>query len=287
MASTQPNSPETRLIHCANCNRRAASYLHICPTCGATLTARRFPLVLPTLVIIVIGALYLSYPQWLEITDTATGQVVNLISPPTATPTPTPTSTATLTPLPTATPTLTSTPTVTPSPTRTPTPTIQTATAETGTPTATASQTPTSTTTLPATTPTATNTPAPTRPRPTPTPTVRFDSLTIIGPADGEHFEKNKPVVLEWIPVGPLGDNEWYAIRMYWSQGETIAYGGTNIQETFWIVPVEQYFGLANASPSRVYNWHVLVEKEIINPNGNRATIPISVQSETRSFIWE
>ena len=120
-----------------------------------------------------------------------------------------------------------------------------------------------------------------------PTPTVRFDEIIILGPDDGQHFETEREVLLEWAPVGPLGKDEWYAVRMNWQEGAAPAFGGTNTQDTFWIVPPEQYYGRANAETNRAYNWHVFVEKATEDNNGDIVNIPISVISEERTFFWE
>lgn len=198
-------------------------------------------------------------------------EVANVVSPSTETPTPTVTRTPTLVPTATATNTPTGTPTGTP----------------TNTPTSTPSNTSTATATLEPTTGPSQPTSTPAPPTPTPAPTARFDEVLLISPEDGEHFEKDRELVLEWTPAGPLGEDEWYAVRLTWQQGGGVAFGGTNTQETFWIVPPEQYYGLADASTGRSYEWRIFIEKAVLDESGNTTNIPISPTSEVRTFYWE
>jgi hypothetical protein len=109
----------------------------------------------------------------------------------------------------------------------------------------------------------------------------------LLGPNNGEHFETNRQIVLEWAPVGPLAANEWYAVRMRWIQNGEPAYGGTNTKDTFWPIPSEQYYGRADATPARIYTWQVFVERVTVDTEGNATGIPISQSSEARTFSWE
>jgi hypothetical protein len=94
-------------------------------------------------------------------------------------------------------------------------------------------------------------------------------------------------LVLEWEPVGPLALNEWYAVRLNWTQDGQPAYGGTNTKDTYWPVPPEQYYGRPDPSPGRIYTWHIFVERVIDDGQGNSTGVPISQPSESRTFSWE
>jgi hypothetical protein len=109
----------------------------------------------------------------------------------------------------------------------------------------------------------------------------------LLGPNDGEHYERGKELVLEWEPAGPLALNEWYAVRMSWIENGQPAYGGTNTKDTYWVVPPEQYYGKADPLPARVYTWQVFVERVTIDDQGNSTGLPISQPSESRTFFWE
>jgi hypothetical protein len=146
---------------------------------------------------------------------------------------------------------------------------------ETPTPTATPTNAPTF---LPTATPTFTI---------TPTPTPRFGKPTLLGPEDGAIFARDQELVLQWEDMGPLGPNEFYAVRLVWQQDEQPAYGGTNIKENFWIVPPDAYWGLADEFTGREYEWYVYIEEIATDDSGQEVGRPISEVSETQSFLWQ
>lgn len=202
-------------------------------------------------------------------------QVVLLLSSPTPTPTATgtstPTATGTATATPTATRTATSTATATATPTNTATPTASATPTETTVPTAT-----------PLGNPTATNTPTI-----TPTPTPRFSAPVLLGPANGKLFGKEEEVVLRWENIGPLDDNQWYAVRMTWEQRGQLAFGGHNLKDNFWVVPPQLYWGLADEFTGRRYEWFVFIEEISTDESGVQAGRPVSPLSETSTFLWQ
>jgi hypothetical protein len=186
---------------------------------------------------------------------------------PTLTPTPTVTRTPTVTPTPTATPTTTPTPSPTATPTATPTPTPTE-----NTPTRRA---------LPATaTPTATV---------TPTPTPRFQAPVLVGPPDGEIFiGSGQFVILQWEPVGPLAADEWYAVRLSWSEnGVFDQRGGNDLKEPSWRIPADFFWGKADQETGRAYKWYVYVERVTETADGKRVGEPAGPPSETRTLYWQ
>ncbi len=186
---------------------------------------------------------------------------------------PTPTATATATA--TATSTSTSTPTYTPSstPTETATPT------STATPTGTPTPTPTET---PFGAPTATNTPTL-----TPTPTPRFGKPVLLGPKENRVYSRDEELVLRWRDMGPLKENEWYAVRMNWMQDGQLAFGGTNVKDNFWVVPPDQYWGLADQFTGRKYEWVVFIEEIVTEADGSQIGRPVSELSDSLTFLWQ
>ena len=191
----------------------------------------------------------------------------------------TPTATATLTPTPTSTssPTATQTPTattmatatVTPAPSNTPT----------QSPTFTATPAPTET---PLGNPTATDTPTP-----TPTLTPQFGIPILVSPPEGKRFGRNDEVILRWRDVGPLRDNQSYAVRLTWQENGQLSFGGHNLKENFWIVPPDLYWGLADATTGREYQWFVFIEEITVDESGNRVARPASPASERSFFLWQ
>jgi hypothetical protein len=257
-------------IRCRTCNRPAIATLRTCPHCGAYLKAKPLPfLQISFAAVLMMGLIFGVMELWPSVLSGAE-QVALAIDPPTATATPTLTSTPTNT----ATPTLTSTPTETP--TATPTATFTPTSTPTETPT------PTPTETLAPGVPTPTSTPTI-----TPTPTPKYGKPVLLGPRDGKLFGRDEELFLRWENMGPLGPNEFYAVRMTWQQNGQVAYGGTNVQETFWLVPPEQYWGLADQFTGRKYEWYVYVEEIATDESGRKVGRPISEVSNTLSFLWQ
>jgi len=263
----QANPADPGKIRCRNCGRSTRGALHTCPHCGAYLEPRPFPALQFSLGgVVLIGLAFIMVRYW-PLVSTGYERVTMVVNPPTPTHTATltPTPTFTLTPSPTATPSPSATPTDTPSPTATRTPT--------------ASPTPTET---PFGAPTATDTPTPTL-----TPTPRFGKPVLLGPDEDKIYSRNEELVLRWRDMGSLEANEWYAVRMTWRQDGELAFGGTNVKDNFWVVPPEQYWGLADQFTGRKYEWVVFVEKIIVDDNGQQKAIPISEVSDPRAFMWQ
>jgi RNA polymerase subunit RPABC4/transcription elongation factor Spt4 len=262
-------------IKCRICGARTNSSYNVCPTCGADLEPAPFPLWPPRRYIafvkivggaflvagIVFGAM-LVRPGL----ERGTNQVITFFMP-TSTPTATATGTSTATPTPSSTPT--TTPTSTPLPTSTATPTA--------TPTVSISPT----LALP-----ATATPTPT---PTPTPAPRFLAPVLVSPPDGEIFVgREQSVVLIWESVGLLAEDEWYAVRLSWSENGAFSQrGGNNLKETSWQIPADFYWGKADHETGRAYEWYVYVEQVTETEDGRRVGEPVSPPSETRVLYWQ
>jgi hypothetical protein len=189
--------------------------------------------------------------------------------------TPVPAVTATPTIVPSVTPTILSEPTEVPAspPTVGPTPTpviiVVTATPTPGLP--------------PTDTPVPTKSPAggvSSEPTATPMPAFKYPAPTLREPEDGE-IVPGKYVFLKWEPVGPLADDEWYAVRLVYLQQGKPVYQGDWIKETEWQVP-ERFYYQADG-PALEYHWYVFVERGI--PDGSM--LQISPESETNVFRWE
>lgn len=261
-----PSPEKSGIIRCKYCQSSAPAHLQVCPTCGANLEPPRFAVLKTGLAAVIMAALVTIVAIIIPHLQRQSQQVAIWLNPPTETPTPTVTFTPTL--IPTSTPTHTPTATSTPTPTRTPT----------ATPTATPTETPTPEPTQP-NAPTAT-------PSPTATPTPPFSSIVLLGPEDNARFEKDRELKLSWEPVGELAEDEWYAVRMNWLQNGVRAFGGTNTKDTFWIIPPEQYYGLADLGTGRVYEWTVFVEKVTTDETGSAGSVPLSPSTEVRIFFW-
>jgi hypothetical protein len=140
--------------------------------------------------------------------------------------------------------------------------------------------------------PVATSTAVPTKSptkqvlEPTPTPTIEpvatptgvigkasYPQPILVGPESDEVFAFEEPVVLEWQPVGVLGDNQWYEVRL-WRNGTEWA-GAVRVKESQWTLTPDY-------NPGR-YGWRIAV---ITVENGEWAG-DISPESETLFLTWE
>jgi hypothetical protein len=130
--------------------------------------------------------------------------------------------------------------------------------------------------------------PAPTdTPAATPTPTLRYGKPVLLGPEDGQIFGRDGELVLKWENIGPLADNEWYAVRLTWLQDGQLSFGGDNIKQNFWIVPPDLYWGLADQSTGRKYEWYVYIEAITTDENGQQVGQAASEVSDSASFLWQ
>jgi len=184
-----------------------------------------------------------------------------------------PTPTITLTPVdtPSATAPSTNTPTLPPTAGPTPTPIIVVVTA-TSTPEPPPTDTPVS-----AATPAGG---APVEPTATPTLAFKYPAPVLLEPEDGG-VVPGVYAFLKWEPVGPLADDEWYAVRLVFLQQGEPSYQGNRVKVPEWRVP-ERFYYQADG-PALEYRWHVFVERE--NPDGS--TTQISPESEIYTFRWQ
>jgi hypothetical protein len=267
---SQPSSRDR--IRCRSCGAWADNIYHVCPTCGADLEAARFPLWLLGRYLKIVGSavfvagIVFGAMRVRPSVERGANQVVAFFMP---TPTPTMTATGTAT----VTPTQTNTPTTTPTSTPIPTPTA--------TPTATSTESVAPSPVLPSTT-----TPTPTV---SPTPTPRFLAPVLVEPPEDKIFiGSDQLIVLSWESVGPLAADEWYAVRLSWSeQGVFGQRGGNNLKETSWRIPADFYWGKADQETGRAYEWYVYVEQVTQTEDGQRVGKPVSPASETRTLYWQ
>ncbi len=130
-----------------------------------------------------------------------------------------------------------------------------------------------------------TATPTPTS-IPTPFSALRFPAPGLIGPENERKFFEAgvAKIILQWEPVGPLAENEWYQVILSFFKLGEIQYAGDRIKETEWQVP-EYFYGQAD-QPERAYYWNVTVVQVDQHPDGKEMSIARSPQSETWTFYW-
>lgn len=87
--------------------------------------------------------------------------------------------------------------------------------------------------------------------------------------------------ILRWRPVGPLADDEWYAVRMLFSQAGQPVIEGDRVKVPEFRMPDRLFY--AADGPELQYRWFVFVERD--NPDGS--TTQLSPESQTFLFQWE
>jgi hypothetical protein len=135
----------------------------------------------------------------------------------------------------------------------------------------------------PTDTPVPTNTPqggAPAEPTAPPAPAFKYPAPTLLEPKDGG-VVPGRINYFKWEPVGPLADDEWYAVRLVFLQQGQPAYEGDRTKEPVWLVPERLYYKADG--PALEYSWFVFVERQ--NPDGS--TSQLSPESKTHVFRWE
>jgi len=112
------------------------------------------------------------------------------------------------------------------------------------------------------------------------TSSFKYPAPVLLEPADHGAVQ-GKLCILKWEPVGPLADDEHYALRLiYLQQGQPV-YQGDQLTTTDYRMP-ERFYYQADG-PALEYKWFVFVERT--NPDGS--TTQLSPESETFVFRWD
>lgn len=132
-------------------------------------------------------------------------------------------------------------------------------------------------------TPTPLPTPLPTK---TPTPGSPYAKPIVLLPAQEERFwGDTDPILLNWISVGILGEDDWYLVELKHivGQQEVEEYGWT--RSTSWRVPPELFPG--PDSHQHLFRWHVRVVHgvgaDVPDPARLKSKSP---WSDMRTFYW-
>ena len=90
---------------------------------------------------------------------------------------------------------------------------------------------------------------------------------------------------MEWEPVGPLAEDEFYgvSVRFVQPEGET-GYCAEWVKEATWHVSREECHDKADRR--HPFQWDVAVFQKKIKPDGSVEGIPLSPTSETWVFHW-
>ncbi len=127
-----------------------------------------------------------------------------------------------------------------------------------------------------------------------PTPTVSsrliYPGPTLLGPPDGWVFRNQTaevPILLNWLSVGLLGEDEWYSISIRsgtveGAEGETVT---ELTKANSYRVPLE--LRPPEGAESHLFEWQVTVIRLVeTEAEGSAVSEPISHQSEARTFYW-
>ena len=126
-----------------------------------------------------------------------------------------------------------------------------------------------------------------------PTPTTAsqlvYGAPLLLGPPDGQEFREEQaelPILLNWLSVGLLGDDEWYSVtvRGLGSEGEE--------WKTVEFTKANSYHVSAESRPSpdaqsHAFEWEVrVVQLTETGVDDNPEVRPIGRRSEARTFHW-
>ncbi len=113
---------------------------------------------------------------------------------------------------------------------------------------------------------------------------IRFGPPQLVAPEDDSIFAgKFVDVTLEWEPVGQLANDEYYDVTVMHIFADEPHYWGTATKETQ--IQLNPDIGVGKAGGDRFY-WWVTVRKENSAPSINNLDLPVSQQSEAKTFIW-
>jgi tetratricopeptide (TPR) repeat protein len=113
---------------------------------------------------------------------------------------------------------------------------------------------------------------------------IRFGPPQLINPANDSVFAgKFTEVFVEWEPIGGLAADEYYDLTVMYIFADAPQYWGLATRETR--IQLNPDIGVGRAGGDRFY-WWVTVRKANSAPSSNSLDLPVSRQSEGRTFIW-
>ncbi|MBN1992751.1 MAG: protein kinase [Anaerolineae bacterium] len=122
---------------------------------------------------------------------------------------------------------------------------------------------------------------------PTPEPVrIKFGKPELVTPLDdvvfvGRLFEE---AIVEWQPVGELADDEYYDLTLMYIYADQPKYWGLATKDTR-VQLIADDIGVGEAGGDRFY-WWVTLRKANSAPSANSIDLPVSLQSDVRTFVW-
>ena len=111
-----------------------------------------------------------------------------------------------------------------------------------------------------------------------------YPAPILLAPPDGQVIEGQSTVLLTWVSVGVLADDEWYVLRLR-VPGDAEQPEGVWTKTTSWRVPT----GLrpSDDANEESLGWQVIVMRLVRTlPDGSREAELLSPLSEMRAFYW-
>lgn len=113
---------------------------------------------------------------------------------------------------------------------------------------------------------------------------VPWPAPQLTAPADGATLPRTEPVLLRWVSVGMLADNEWYVVLLYPQSAASRQY------PSIWTKATSHRLELAEAPAAGQvagYSWQVSVVRVTTTAAGGSGLEPASPTSEMRRFSWQ
>jgi LysM repeat protein len=121
----------------------------------------------------------------------------------------------------------------------------------------------------------------------TPTPGPDNRPVELLAPADAATFVGPGAIILlNWASVGILDDDEWYVVRLRWTDSEEEEPLFFWTKATSWRVPARLYVG--GSDQAQRWRWRVLVVHQTgVTENGVPLGVEIRPGSDPRVFYWK
>ncbi len=113
---------------------------------------------------------------------------------------------------------------------------------------------------------------------------VPWPAPQLTAPADGETLPRTDPVLLRWVSVGMLAENEWYVVLLYPQSSGARQYPSVWTKATSHRLELEE---APEAGQVATYQWQVSVVRVTTTAAGGSGLEPASPGSTLRTFSWQ
>jgi LysM repeat protein len=113
---------------------------------------------------------------------------------------------------------------------------------------------------------------------------ITYSAPQITAPATGAVIARDQPVLLRWVSVDLLKENEWYVVLLYPQTPAARQFPSVWTKATSHRIELEY---APEEGQSAEYAWQVSVVRVLGGAGGNYSLEPASPSSELRRFIWQ